>query len=464
MNSIKELMQAIKNRPADAPAVRYVDKEGVNCRTNSELIRDVYSAAECFNSYFGGEAKGKHVAFVSLTSYELVVSVLACGILGAVSVLINPLEGEERVKILAGRADADLVVKDPSEFVPIKEKAEAEAIERVFSDYADDFSFLLFTSGTTGDMKGVMLSQRNFLSSATRITNVFEGINRIRPDIAFASCYVMLPMYHAFGLAITFTALSGGVTLDLCLDFRMFYSDLKMLNSEIVACPPIAIKMFAADILNKEVTKWGKGIKFIFSGAARISPVDLTTIAQNNILVAYGYGMTETAGSGTLNVFMTKFESAGRAADSTKIEIRDGEIFLKDDSVMLGYYKDPVNTSETLVNGFVATGDLGYIDEEGFLYITGRKKNLIILSGGENVSPEEIENRLMEYPEIREVLVKEKDQNVFALIFCRPGDEETIKEKIKEYNKTVPSYKRVTKYEFVHEPLEKTGIGKIKRS
>ena len=400
---------------------------------------------------------------MSITSYELIAAVLACGLLGAVSVLINPLEGEEKVKLLACRADADLVVTDPSKFVPAKEKAETEKIDKAVSDYADDFSFLLFTSGTTGDMKGVMLSQRNFLSSATRITDVFEGINRIRPDIAFASCYVMLPLYHAFGLTIAFTGLSGGVIFDLCVDFRMFYRDLQMFDSEIVACPPMAIKMFAADVLKKEVTKWGKGIKFIFSGAARISPEDLTIIAKNNILVAYGYGMTETAGSGTLNVFMKKFESAGRAADSTKIEIRDGEIFLKDDSVMLGYYKDPANTSETLVDGFVATGDLGYIDEEGFLYITGRKKNLIILSGGENVSPEEIENRRTEYPEIREVLVKEKDQNVFALIFCRPDDEDTVKEKIKEYNKSVPSYKRVAKYEFVHEPLEKTGIGKIKR-
>ena len=137
---------------------------------------------------------------------------------------------------------------------------------------------------------------------------------------------------------------------------------------------------------------------------------------------------------------------------------------------MLGYYGDPSATAQVLRDGWYATGDLGYVDAQGCYHLTGRKKNLIILSNGENVSPEEIEEKLSTCPHIREVLVLEKDQKICAVIY--PGESaedqdagnlERIRRAVAAYNRSVPLYKQVQMAEFVCSPLPKTPAGKIIR-
>ncbi len=465
MKSIKELTDIIRNRSEDGILLRFADENGVHSVTNSSFIADVEQGVRGLHRLFGGETEGRHIAVAAQSGYEYVIAVFACALAGAVLILVNPLEEESRIEAMLAGADVELVIREPEEIVKAgysEDSADID-IDSLMKDLPDDFSFLLFTSGTEGNMKGVMLSQRGILASAGDVTGVFGDIASVRPDISFKSCYVMLPMYHVFGLSIMFTALAGGVILDLCVDFRQFYRDLRLLGSEIIACPHMAFKMFVSDLSRGKKNKWGSGLKFIFSGAAGLPLKELEAIMDNDVFIAFGYGMTEIAGPVAINSYMDKLGSVGKAAPRTRIEIRDNEIYIKNNSVMLGYYNDPEATAVAVKDGWIATGDYGYLDEEGFLYITGRKKNLIILSSGENVSPEELEARLYANRAVKECKVYEKGDRIAADIYAPEATEEEIRAFVSDLNGKLPGFKRIYSVRFLKSEMEKTASGKIKR-
>ena len=163
----------------------------------------------------------------------------------------------------------------------------------------------------------------------------------------------------------------------------------------------------------------------------------------------------------------------GRIVDGCQVRIVDGEIQVKSPSVMMGYYKEPDKTAEVMtLDGWLCTGDLGYVDEENFLYLTGRKKNLIITKNGENVSPEELENRLSESPLVQEVLVRESEGVIEAEFF--PDAEYTAKKEITDvkaalqelidnWNKSAPAYKKIYRLKVRDAEFPKTPSKKIKR-
>ena len=167
-----------------------------------------------------------------------------------------------------------------------------------------------------------------------------------------------------------------------------------------------------------------------------------------------------------------KKESVGQLVANCEAIVVDEEIYVKGSSVMMGYYKMPEETKETLVNGYLKTGDLGYIDEDNYLYITGRRKNLIILANGENVSPEELENGLLENRMLKEIVVSEEKDVIKAEVF--PDYDYLDKKKVKnvqeeiqnivdKYNRELPSYKRINKVYIRKDEFEKTTSQKIKR-
>ena len=465
MENIKERMQNIRKRPDDNVLLRYADDEGVHCVTKKEFVSDVERYMSGLCKHFGDKVEGRHIAIVAPACYEYVLALFAGELLGAVVILINPLEEKSRIQAMIENADTDLALFGRDGIAEIA--SEADDVKTDFENYikalSDSFSFLVYTSGTEGVMKGAILSQRGILSAAGDVTGVFGKIASIRSDISFGSCYLMLPLYHVFGLSILFTGLAGGVVVDLCVDFRQFYRDLQLLNSEIVACPPMAIKMFVSDLKRGRKEKWGTGLKFVFSGAAALPAEAQRTIAENGYFVAFGYGMTELAGPSAINVYMQKFESVGKAAPRTEIEIRDKEIYIKNDSVMLGYYKNPEKTAEVLKDGWIATGDLGYVDADGFLFLTGRKKNLIILSSGENISPEELEDKLYTNEKIRECKVYARDEKIAVDIYAPGATEEEIRGFVGEVNSKMPMFKAISVIELKDSELPKTSTGKIKR-
>ncbi len=209
------------------------------------------------------------------------------------------------------------------------------------------------------------------------------------------------------------------------------------------------------------------------SGGAYLNPAFINLFKKYDITILQGYGMTECAPVISTNCNSAKKDgSIGRCMPNCEVKIVEEEIWVKGSSVMQGYYKMPEETAETLEDGWLKTGDLGYVDEEGFLFLTGRKKNLIITPNGENVSPEEIENKLGETRLVQEVLVRDDGGVIEAEIF--PDLEYASKKKIKdlqaalqevidEYNKTAPLYKRVFKLKIRDVEFEKNTTKKIKR-
>ena len=209
------------------------------------------------------------------------------------------------------------------------------------------------------------------------------------------------------------------------------------------------------------------GLWDLCCSSAALDPRMLLELAQNGFVVNQCYGMTETFGDGILNFTQTAdhMSAVGKPDDHVQYKLDEtGEICIKGDCVMLGYYKDPEATAEVIdADGWFHTGDLARMDEEGFYYITGRKKNLIILASGENVSPEELEKKLALCPAITECIVKEKDQKICAVIYCPEDKQEEVRAFVTEVNRSLPLYKRISAVEFTAEPLPRNALGKLLR-
>jgi long-chain acyl-CoA synthetase len=174
--------------------------------------------------------------------------------------------------------------------------------------------------------------------------------------------------------------------------------------------------------------------------------------------------MTETCGSVTYNFDMEKHSnSVGQAVDGVELCIIENEICVKSQDNMIRYYKNEIETEKILHDGMIFTGDLGYLDDDGYLYITGRKKNLIILSGGENVSPEELEELMYKNSLVRECRIFEKNDRIHVDVYADATDHEDIRKYISLLNKELPLYKRIYGIEFHNEELPKTATGKIMR-
>ena len=206
-------------------------------------------------------------------------------------------------------------------------------------------------------------------------------------------------------------------------------------------------------------------IKGIICGGASNDMACMKYFVERNIAVIFGYGLTESTSVGTFNPIgrTRNYLSVGKPWDGIEMKLDNGEICFKGSSIMLGYYKDTYGTLDVIHDNWLHTGDLGYLDDDGYLYITGRKKNLIILSNGENVSPEELEALLLKNTSIREVLVKEKNDKICAEIYCDVQMQDAIEAYINQVNKSLPYYKQIVLTEYRTEPFERTASGKIKR-
>ncbi len=218
---------------------------------------------------------------------------------------------------------------------------------------------------------------------------------------------------------------------------------------------------------------FGEQFHTICSGGAYLPPNMLDLFGKYGITILQGYGMTECAPVISTTVsWNVRRGSVGQLIPNCEAKVVDEELWVRGSSVMQGYYQMPKETEETLVDGWLRTGDLGYVDDEGFVYLTGRRKNLIITKNGENVSPEELENRLSEAPIVQEVLVRESEGVIEAEIF--PDAEYVEKKEIKDvqaalqeliddWNKGAPAYKKIYRLKVRDTEFAKTPSKKIKR-
>ena len=480
-------------------AIRYkVSKNEVMSKSYRQLFQDSQSFSNAL-AFLG--AQGGHVAIIGPTSCSWLTAFFGTVNSGSVAVPLDVSLPAEEVCELIDRADVTALVADESRSDVIglckslcprlkhvismqQEENDSRALsfQSLLEKHAGSFSFrpdpdqlctILFTSGTTGKSKGVMLTHRNLAENATCLDM------RIPPRTVLLS---VLPIHHAYCLSMD---ILKGISLGsiICINDSLLRvaKNIKLFRPDMILMVPLMIETMAKKMedvkdLPKKLVKnmiFGKQFHTICSGGAYLNPDYIDLFAQYGITILQGYGMTECSPviSNNLSWDIRK-ESVGRLLPNCTAKVVDEELWVKGSSVMQGYYKMPEETADTLVDGWLRTGDLGYVDDDGYVFLTGRKKNLIITKNGENVSPEELENRLGQHRLVQGVLVRGSEGVIEAEIF--PDYEYAKKKKIRdlaetlqgiidEYNQGAPVYKRIYRLKIRETEFEKTPSKKIKR-
>ena len=429
------------------------------------------------------DIKGQRIVLLSRNCYEFCVASYGIILAGGVLVTLNQKKTWEELEYELGLVEPALILNDGIDYGC---RAELEAAYgpklRSMDCYKetapgeltncvghDDLMMLMFTSGTTGRSKGVMLSERNMCASLHTYSEVAENwiTNRLPAGQKLPLSHMtLLPLFHMACFVCVMSYPPAGWALNLCGDIRDFYRDLGLMHSDVMASAPMLVETIYNDMKRGRVSRLNSLWDLCCSSAA-LDPKMLLELAQNGFVVNQCYGMTETFGDGILNFTQVEkhMSAVGKPDDHVQYKLDEtGEICIKGDCVMLGYYKDPEATAEVIdADGWFHTGDLARMDEEGFYYITGRKKNLIILASGENVSPEELEKKLALCPAITECIVKEKGQKICAVIYCPEDKQEEVRAFVIEVNRSLPLYKRISTVEFTVEPLPRNALGKLLR-
>ena len=375
----------------------------------------------------------------------------------------------------------------------------------------NELSLILFTSGTTSLAKAVMLTQRNILVSVNGVTEILDVTPK---DVGIA----LLPFHHTFGALSVMYLFAGGACTTFCDGLRYIGDNLKEYHVTTFICVPLLLEsmykkimlqiektnktkkvnfalalskfllFFKIDIrrkLFKEIIDSIGGLRMAISGASALDPRVQKGLNDFGIRASQGYGLTETAPVLTApKNDMDKIGSCGTPIPEVEVKIANpnengiGEIIARGPNVMLGYYENEEATNEVIKDGWFYTGDLGYKDNDNFFYITGRKKNVIVLKNGKNIYPEELEVLINKLPYINECIVfgypKDDDLIVSTKIVYDAKqignnlDEKEIKNKIwediKKLNNTLPTYKYIKNLFISEEPMIKTTTSKIKRN
>lgn len=468
----------------DHVAIRYVAEDGKTVveKKYREYAQDIRRMV----AYLKAEVpdiKGQRIVLLSRNCYEFCVASYGIILAGGVLVTLNQKKTWEELEYELGLVEPALILNDGIDYGcraeleaaygpklrPMdcyKETAPGELTNCVGHD---DLMMLMFTSGTTGRSKGVMLSERNMCASLHTYSEVAENwiINRLPAGQKLPLSHMtLLPLFHMACFVCVMSYPPAGWALNLCGDIRDFYRDLGLMHSDVMASAPMLVETIYNDMKRGRVSRLN-GLWDLCCSSAALDPKMLLELAQNGFVVNQCYGMTETFGDGILNFTQVEkhMSAVGKPDDHVQYKLDEtGEICIKGDCVMLGYYKDPEATAEVIdADGWFHTGDLARMDEEGFYYITGRKKNLIILASGENVSPEELEKKLALCPAITECIVKEKSQKICAVIYCPEDKQEEVRAFVIEVNRSLPLYKRISAVEFTVELLPRNALGKLLR-
>lgn len=490
-------------------AYRYKVKKEIVEKTYEDVKQDSMAVSRMVES-FG--LTGKHIALLGATTYEWIVSFFGITNSGSVAVPIDAQLPADAICELLNRADVEMLFYDElradvaamvKENCPDvkrivsfqaqekkgdiwsweqlrnqnqeeRERSSAQANHTQIEIAPEQLCTILFTSGTTGKSKGVMLSHRNLTDNAVCLDMKIP---------AGTVTMTLLPINHVY--CLTMDIIKGlyiGVTSCINDSIMHVQRNLKLFKPDMVLLVPLVIESIYAKLKaaggmmpKKLVAKaaFGGNLKTICSGGAYLDPDYVERFAEYGITILQGYGMTECSPVISTNLsWDNRRGSVGKLMPNLEAKVVDEEIWVRGSSVMMGYYKMPEETAETLEDGWLKTGDLGYVDEDGFVYITGRKKNLIILANGENVSPEEMENQLGRDDLIKEILVRDREKVIEAEIF--PDYEYAKKKRIRdvgsrlqeiidEYNKQQPPYKGIHSLIVRETEFEKTTAKKIKR-
>ncbi|MDY2816572.1 MAG: AMP-binding protein [Bullifex sp.] len=546
--TITEMFNIALSKYADRPCFTVFEKKEKICLTYKDVHERIKNVASYLSAQ--GVKKGDKVVLTGKNSIQWGISYFAINYAGAVVVPIDAQLPVERMLKLAEFADSVFLITDGEVFSKIPSDnawhngllgrltltGSHEGISGVMDvkaekliDYVkiseNDLAAILFTSGTTGNEKGAMLTNRNIISDTYLVA---DGMGVDETDVLYA----LLPLHHSYccttvlletvkhgasclfghgivvslmindlkrggvtvfmGIPLLYNKLLNGIMNKIKAQGKLTYalvSTLMWINGffkKYFHCAPLK------GFFNKKILS-NLGLdksKILICGAGPLSPKVFKQYQQLGLDFLQGYGLTETAPVLTLNpIKHFKLDSVGRVLGQMDIIIADadssgvGEIRVKGPNVTPGYYKDEENTKALFdENGYLKTGDLGYMDSEKYVYLKGRAKNLIVTEGGKNVYPEEIEDAFQTYTNVEQILVRGFQQKkdvpcecIEAVIYPSPDyykakgfTPEQIKADIEATVKTVNQnlmiYKKIEKITIIDKPMDMTTTKKIKRN
>lgn len=499
-------------------------KEPEECTFNSTWEQIISLGTYMYSQGLDGKKK---IAILSENSYQWIVSFYSILVGGNIAVPMDiKLSVDDIVsQLVRGECDgivyskkcekfAEAVKNDDRSKVSVfmciddypEYKAQGKAIydggNHSFEDAPvspDDLACIVYTSGTTGLSKGVMLAHKNVTADVVASCSIQTG----RQAIGF------LPLNHTFCWV---GALFSGYLLAewgyICDSLKDIQKDIQTYHPHNFSAVPLVVstiydkiwrtaKRTGQDkkleiglkisralmkigidkrrkIFSKIIDNLGGELEFIICGGANLDPKYEQGMYDFGIQILNGYGMTECSPAVTVNTpYDFKFGSCGKPIPCCEIKIVDpdefgvGELYVRGDNVMVGYYNDPEATAEVFDGEWLKTGDYCRIDDEGYLFYVGRKKNLIVLTNGKNVSPEEIEDKLICIDYVSEVLVYQEDDRITAEFFLNeedyPDARDRLKDDVRRVNDSMPVFKRVTKTKIRDTEFEKTTTMKIER-
>ncbi len=504
-NNVKTLLDLTKQA-----AIEFGDKTYIKEKNGKDVVEksfksfydDSMRVAEFLKQASNNEKI--HAAVIGLTSYNYLVSYFGTVSSGNVIVPLDAQLSCEDICDHCKRADVTVFFYDAryskmiepmkqmcpqiKTYVAMQDDETADnTLSAIFTEFepkeqaeisADSLAAIVYTSGTTGLSKGVMLTHGNLIDNTMCQENESST-----EDVLLT----VLPVHHVYCFTCDILcSMRYGATVCVNDSLMRIAMNLKLFKPTLILLVPMIAQTICKQIKAAATAKnfpaaavaqafFGGNLKGIFSGGAYLAPEVVQEYKSFGIPISQGYGMTECSpriSTATLDV--ENIGDVGTVVNGCTVKIVDGEITVKSPSVMQGYYKNPEATAEALTeDGWLRTGDLGYVDEQNRVFITGRKKNLIILSNGENVSPEELENKFAAVDLVAEIVVYGEEGFVTAEIFpnqdiaANMSREELIAElnnQIKLVNDTLSSSKTIRRLRLRDTEFDKTPSKKIKRT
>lgn len=426
-----------------------------------------------------GIKKGDRVGVYMLNSYDFVRAYIATVTYGAVAVLLPPQLDENTVFGCSYKYAIKMILTDSILQAKTKIAVDKLSIKSLTFDELEDSSLdiqdvasddpcvIVFTGGTTGRSKGALLSNKAIITGTLNGCYFYKNVFNQR-------YFLVLPLTHVFGLIRNLmTSLYTGSSLYICRDNKEMFREIQVFQPTILVLVPALAEM--ALNLSKQFGRnmLGDSVKAIICGAAVVAPYLVEEYKNYGIVLYPGYGLTESANLVSGNPeSLSKPESVGLPYPNQELKIVDGELWLKGDNIMMSYDNDKEENELAFSDGWFKTGDLVRFDDEGFLYITGRIKEVIVLPSGENISPAELEARFNEQDCIQDSLVY-LDNDVLAVqvyprqvVLAKLGvenAEEYVKEKVNEVNMNLLPYQRVNKIVIRDKDFERSPSMKILR-
>ena len=326
-------------------------------------------------------------------------------------------------------------------------------------------SMIVFTSGTTSTPRGAELT-----IGAIETFCAWAGV--CLPMKSGERSLMLLPLHHIFGVCVTYLMLAKGVALGVCPDFRRIYDAFERFRVNYAFLVPALAEILAQKIQqkgNSAEEALGQPIDWILIGGAALPRRTYEHLTALGVKMVTGYGLTETCAAYSITPLDRDphIGAQGHVSEAKDVETKvssEGELLIKGPCVMKGYYKQPEKTAQVIdVDGWYHTGDIGHIDADGYVWITGRKSRTIILSSGKKIAPEELEEKLLSLPGVREAVVSGEGETRDIKAEVYPSmSEEFVRKAIGELNLTLPVYKRIKTVVIRKEPFPRTTSGKIK--